>query len=558
MRAARITLQNIRRQPGHSLFAMVGIVIGIGMLIFFAALGMGVQERVVARIFPSNQVEVIPRAIQLGAFQRQGGLFGDESSGLGEDTIAALESFEGVEAVYPKQQIAFPALALGGEAILGETLYTEFLADGVPAELVAADFGAQAGANAFIDWESRTTCAADSDCAPGSICNEGSCQATRCIPDDEIWSFSTRTAALAAARAARRADSALRAQVREREGRFHLALVEGDEASAVDALRQHTGSFSGIIENEERGCEQAPAWCSPESRTCQMPVPALVSPTMLELYNSNVQSMMSGMSDASRLPRLDDDALIGLEFYARLGRGIAGVSRGVRAGAELREVKLRVVGFSEVAMPIGATLPLAYIQRWNAEYNSERAAEAFNSLLVVTEDAESLTRLVDFVRDELELEIHPRYEQAQRSAGLVSMVTLVLIFLSLSMVLLAAVNILHTFLMLVAERRAELGIMRCVGATRTQVLSMVLLEASLIGIAGSLLAGLLARSVAFAVDRLFTQLAPDFPFKPDSLFVFPWWLFVLGVAVALLFCVAGAAIPATRAARMDPADALRR
>jgi ABC-type antimicrobial peptide transport system permease subunit len=51
---------------------------------------------------------------------------------------------------------------------------------------------------------------------------------------------------------------------------------------------------------------------------------------------------------------------------------------------------------------------------------------------------------------------------------------------------------------------------------------------------------------------------PDFPFKPESFFVFPAWLWLAGIGFAALFAGLGAAGPARRAARTDPAQALTR
>jgi ABC-type antimicrobial peptide transport system permease subunit len=120
----------------------------------------------------------------------------------------------------------------------------------------------------------------------------------------------------------------------------------------------------------------------------------------------------------------------------------------------------------------------------------------------------------------------------------------------------AAINITHTFLMIVYERKREIGILRAVGATRWDVRLLMLLEAGLIGV----VAGGLGNLVCWGLSRL-TNLAlssalVSIPFKPDDFFAFsPEW--VLGsMAVAVVFCLAGAYFPANRAASLDPAYVL--
>jgi ABC-type antimicrobial peptide transport system permease subunit len=57
-------------------------------------------------------------------------------------------------------------------------------------------------------------------------------------------------------------------------------------------------------------------------------------------------------------------------------------------------------------------------------------------------------------------------------------------------------------------------------------------------------------------DHLAATRLPDFPFKPDSFFSFPWWLIVAGLVFASLFAALGAVGPARRAGKVDPAAAL--
>jgi ABC-type antimicrobial peptide transport system permease subunit len=55
---------------------------------------------------------------------------------------------------------------------------------------------------------------------------------------------------------------------------------------------------------------------------------------------------------------------------------------------------------------------------------------------------------------------------------------------------------------------------------------------------------------------LAARMLPEFPFKPDTFFLVPAWLPVLGLALGVIAAVAGAILPARRAARIDPARVL--
>ncbi len=122
------------------------------------------------------------------------------------------------------------------------------------------------------------------------------------------------------------------------------------------------------------------------------------------------------------------------------------------------------------------------------------------------------------------------------------------LFLGLGAVslLVGAVGVANIMLISVLERRSEIGLRRALGATRghirTQFLSEAILLALLGGIAGVTL-GVLATTI-YAHTKHWTTVIPT-----------PAWAGGLGAAVAI-GAIAGL-LPAIRAARLSPSDALR-
>jgi ABC-type antimicrobial peptide transport system permease subunit len=106
------------------------------------------------------------------------------------------------------------------------------------------------------------------------------------------------------------------------------------------------------------------------------------------------------------------------------------------------------------------------------------------------------------------------------------------------------------------ERRRELGLLRAVGATKRDVRRLVLVEATAVGLVSGVVGVGTAVLTAAILDRAAGTLLPDFPFRPDTYFAFPWWLPTAGVALSVIFCVLGAAVPAIRAGQVSPARAL--
>ena len=118
--------------------------------------------------------------------------------------------------------------------------------------------------------------------------------------------------------------------------------------------------------------------------------------------------------------------------------------------------------------------------------------------------------------------------------------------------LVAVVGIVNALVISVAGRRREFGILRALGAFRSQVRKLVLLEAVAICVVGVLLGGLAALfDIQFMSHTVSMALAGyTVPFR------FPW-AWVLGAFPAVVFIsLAAAWIPARRAMQVHPAEAI--
>ena len=109
------------------------------------------------------------------------------------------------------------------------------------------------------------------------------------------------------------------------------------------------------------------------------------------------------------------------------------------------------------------------------------------------------------------------------------------------------VGILTILIIAVAERTSEIGLLRAVGATQRSILMLFLGEAALLAAIGGT-AGLL---LGWAIALLLQLALPALPVHT------PWSYAVLAELVAVAVGLAAGVLPARRAARLDPLEALR-
>ncbi|HEV8147399.1 MAG TPA: FtsX-like permease family protein [Bryobacteraceae bacterium] len=120
--------------------------------------------------------------------------------------------------------------------------------------------------------------------------------------------------------------------------------------------------------------------------------------------------------------------------------------------------------------------------------------------------------------------------------------------------------IYNTFAIAVTQRRSEIGILRALGATRSQIRTLFLAESAIAGLAGTL-AGvafgiLMARGMAGYIGGLLAEVY-GIAQRADSITIDPR-LIAVAIAMGVITSLIAAVIPARAAAGVDPVKALQK
>lgn len=121
----------------------------------------------------------------------------------------------------------------------------------------------------------------------------------------------------------------------------------------------------------------------------------------------------------------------------------------------------------------------------------------------------------------------------------------------------ATLGIINTLVMAILERRREIGVLKALGAADGDVKQLFFVEAGVMGLfggmLGTLLGWLIGRSLTLGTNvYLHRQNLPGVDISSV-----PWWLVLGAIGFAVLVSLVAGLYPASRAARLDPVQALR-
>jgi putative ABC transport system permease protein len=168
-------------------------------------------------------------------------------------------------------------------------------------------------------------------------------------------------------------------------------------------------------------------------------------------------------------------------------------------------------------------------------------------------------RLLAALKERLDERLSPQAEviypaaRGQIVPQMLATYQLGLSFFSLIAIFVGAFLIYNTFSMTVVERTREIGMLRAIGTSRAYVLRMVLAEAVLLSMVGSLLGLLAGLFLAQGLMALVGAVVST----GESLLAVPLQSVLQSLAVGVGVTLSAALVPALQAARISPLEALR-
>jgi putative ABC transport system permease protein len=261
--------------------------------------------------------------------------------------------------------------------------------------------------------------------------------------------------------------------------------------------------------------------------------------------------------EGGRAPEADDEVVIDKRSADEAGFDVGdAVSVQTQTGVEDYEL-VGVARFGTADSPGGASFALTTLAA-----AQQRVAQpgTIDSVSIVADEGVGQRELADRVQGELgdTAEVLTGAEITEENQddieqGLQFFTAFLTAFAVIALVV-GAFVIYNSFTILVAQRNRETALLRAVGASRSQVLRGVLLEAVVIGSLASIAGFVLGLAVTGALRAMMDAFGFDLPgggtvVRPAAV--------LIAILSGFVVTVASAVVPATRAARVPPLAALR-
>jgi putative ABC transport system permease protein len=315
-----------------------------------------------------------------------------------------------------------------------------------------------------------------------------------------------------------------------------------DRIKAVDGVKVADGSVSGFAQFIGKDGKPVTTGGAPTLGVSVSTEPGLQGATTLR---------------SGRLPSGPNEVAVDARTASKQGFKVGDQVKVLLQGGARTFTVSGVIGFGQADNLAGATL--AAFDPATAQQVLNRKG-VFDEIDVVGQPGVGAAAL----RDRLAAVVPPKYEVltgadlAKQSAdevnrGLGFFTTALLAFAGVALFV-GAFLIFNTFAIIVAQRTRELALLRCLGATRRQVLTSVLLESGIVGVLASLVGLAFGLVIAIGLRALLKAFGIELPGTSVQVQA---RTVIVSLAVGVLVTLVSAVLPALKATRVAPVAALQ-
>lgn len=182
----------------------------------------------------------------------------------------------------------------------------------------------------------------------------------------------------------------------------------------------------------------------------------------------------------------------------------------------------------------------------------------FDMIYAQVDNAQLVEGIAANIEEEFDVGAITAQEFLDQFLSVFTVITIVLTAIGGIALLVAAVGIINTMVMSVMERTKEIGIMKAVGASKRNIRWMFTFEAGLLGFWGGVAGIGLGYGLTLIANYFVNQALSGDGLAAQNVAQLEWWLALSVVGFTTIIGMIAGLYPASRAAKLDPVDALRR
>ena len=252
------------------------------------------------------------------------------------------------------------------------------------------------------------------------------------------------------------------------------------------------------------------------------------------------------------------------KYVAVIGSGVAsGLYKkdiGVNQVITVNGKSVRVVGIlkeadggqdNQIYMPIEAAVNVVTDAKKDIYDSIQVKAQSLDVVDTVVKEIEKKLMISRHINKEADRDfsVTALKSMAQTVTSMLNSMTLFLGAIAAVSLIVGAVGIANTMFTAVLEKTKEIGTMKAIGAKNKDILMIFVYNSAMVGLVGGILGVMLGAIVSAGLQSMMGNMASGSGLSPK--------LIVEGLVLAVMIGVISGAVPAYRASKMKPVDALR-
>jgi len=252
------------------------------------------------------------------------------------------------------------------------------------------------------------------------------------------------------------------------------------------------------------------------------------------------------------------------KYVAVIGSGVAsGLYKkdiGVNQVITVNGKSVRVVGIlkeadggqdNQIYMPIDAAVNMVTDAKKDVYDSIQVKAQSLDVVDTVVKEIEKKLMISRHINKETDRDfsVTALKSMAQTVTSMLNLMTLFLGAIAAVSLIVGAVGIANTMFTAVLEKTKEIGTMKAIGAKNKDILMIFVYNSAMVGLVGGILGVMLGAIVSAGLQSMMGNMTSGSGLSPK--------LIVEGLVLAVMIGVISGAVPAYRASKMKPVDALR-